>query len=246
MRPVRKLCQKAFQGVGANWLGQPRPDEGLKSFPRHALGHPLREAGQVIAEFLAAFAGLDEIPVGQLFRLGDLFRRQAGDGVEPRSLFFRSRSLLGVSRLLRRALLFGRRGLGLSLAPRVLHFCQCVLERLDESLRVSLEALLRQPDRVSPRERLERLRQCVGARHFGLVHKHRDHALAELERRFDLDANKIFRIFEAPPPRFTGHGQPIGTDKHQHHIAKADFILDHPNKVLPSPDAALDIHEQAF
>jgi hypothetical protein len=38
----------------------------------------------------------------------------------------------------------------------------------------------------------------------------------------------------------------MGTDQHQHHIAKADFILDYPNKVVPRPDAALDIHEQAF
>jgi hypothetical protein len=246
MRPVRKLCQKAFQGVGANWVGKPRPDKGLESAARHAQRHPLREAGEVIAKILDTVTGLDELPVGQLLRLGDLFRRKAGDGVEPRPLLFRPRRLVNLGGFFRRAPRFGGRGLGFGLVVRVLHFRECVFERLDQPLRVGLEPLLRQPDRISPRERLERLRQRLGARHFGLLHQNRNDPLAELERRFDLDADKILWIFEPGPPRFIGHGQPVGADQCKHHIAGADLLLDHPHKVLASPDAALDIHEQAF
>ena len=143
-----------------------------------------------------------------------------------------------------RALLRRCGGLGRRPAARLLHFCECVFERLDQPLRVGLESLLREPDRISPRERLEWLRQRLGARHFGLLHQHRNDPLAESERRFDLDADKILRIFETRPACFICHSEPIGTDQHEHRVAAPR--LDHPHKVLPRPDAALDIHEQAF
>jgi hypothetical protein len=71
-----------------------------------------------------------------------------------------------------------------------------------------------------------------------------DDPLAKFERRFDLDANEVLGIFEARPPRFIAHGQPIRTD--QHRVTGAHLLLEHPHKVLPRLDSALDIHEQAF
>jgi hypothetical protein len=246
MRAVGELSKKAFQGVRIGRPRKLRPDKGLESAARHAQRHPLREARQVIAKILDAVAALDELPVGQFFGLGDPFRRQAGDGVEPRPFLFRPHSLVGLSRLLGRALLRRCGGLGRRPAARLLHFCGCVFERLDQPLRVGLESLLREPDRISPRERLERLRQRLGARHFGLLHQNRNDPLAESERRFDLDADKILRIFETRPACFICHSEPIGTYQHEHRVTCADLLLDHPNKVQPRPDAALDIHKQAL
>jgi hypothetical protein len=102
---------------------------------------------------------------------------------------------------------------------------------------------VRQPDRLSLRERLERLRQCLSARHFGFRHKNRDDRLAVPQRRFDLDANKILRTVEAPSPRVIARGQPLWTDQHQHRVAASDLILNDLHKVSPRLDA-LDVHEQ--
>ena len=148
----------------------------------------------MIAEILDAFAVLDEVPIDQFFRLDNLFRRETGDGFEPRTLpspacsFYRPGGLLGG------APIRGSRGLGRGLASRFLHFGQRVFKRLDQPLRVSLEALLRHPYRVSPRQRLQRLRQRGGARHLGLLHEHRDDALPEPQPRLDLDPNEILRV----------------------------------------------------
>jgi hypothetical protein len=76
----------------------------------------------VIAKILDTVAAFDELPVGQLFCLGDLFRGQAGDGVEPRPLLFRPRRLVNLGGFFRRAPRFGRRGLGFGLVVRLLHF----------------------------------------------------------------------------------------------------------------------------
>jgi hypothetical protein len=47
-------------------------------------------------------------------------------------------------------------------------------------------------------------------------------------------------------PCYICYSQPMGADQHQHHIAGADFLLQHAHEVLPGADAALDIHKQAF
>jgi hypothetical protein len=246
MRALWELRQKASQGVSVRRPSQPRPDEGLESGPRHPLGHPLREAGQVIAEFLGTFAALDEVPVGQLLGLGDLFRRKPRDCVEPGSLLLRPRGFLGLGGFFRHVLRFGGRSFCFRVTLRGFRLGKRTLEGLNEPLRVRLETLLRQPDRISARERLQGFRQRVCARHLGLVHQHRNDVFAESQRRFDLDANEILWILQAPPPCFVFHGQPIVADQHQHRIASADLLLDHPHKILPRPNAALDIHEQVF
>ena len=115
--PFGNSARKPFRASGIDWPRTAPPRRGPQVWLRAMRSvTPCGKRARWSRKSWLPVAGLDEIPVGQLFRLGDLFRRQAGDGVEPRPLFFRPRSLLGVSRLLGRALLLGRCG-GLGRQP---------------------------------------------------------------------------------------------------------------------------------
>lgn len=132
--------------------------------------------------------------------LAILFRRRDCDGVKLHPLSYRPRDLLDFGRPLGGEL-FCRCGCRISdPATRLLHFRQRVFKHLDQPLHIGFEALVCQPDRVSPRERLERLGQSIGARHLGLLHQHRNYVLGEPERRFNFDANEIHTTIETPPP----------------------------------------------
>src|SRR5262249_48685866 len=141
---IRKLIEKAAQTREIGPGREPRPHQALQPRPCHALGHPVREPREVIAELLRALARLDEIPVGELLGLADLVSRQPGDCSEPRLLLVPARLLF------RLALRFGARICGgflslalllrarlagclrMRLAERFGLF-ECPLQRLDEA-----------------------------------------------------------------------------------------------------------------
>src|SRR5262245_53920454 len=86
-RSLRKLREESDELVERGRGAKPRPDQVLEPCPREPLGDAAGEAGEMIAEFLGGLARLDEVPVGELLRLGDLLGGQPGDCGEPR-LFF--------------------------------------------------------------------------------------------------------------------------------------------------------------
>ena len=79
------------------------------------------------------------------------------------------------------------------------------LKRLDQALAVGVEAVVAEPDRLPPRQRLERLGQRAFLRHARAVDKHGDDPDLTGQRSRDFDMDVIAGVVDArlahPRPR---------------------------------------------
>src|SRR5262249_28008762 len=149
MRAGRKLAQEIGELIQRGGGAERDPGQLLESRAREPLCHPSGEAGEMVAHIVRVLARLDEVPVGELLRLGDLVGRQPRHRGLPRLLSFRLGPLLGFALLLR---LPAR---GVLLAP-ALFILERLLDRLDEALRLRLEPLVSETHCVAAGERPER------------------------------------------------------------------------------------------
>ena len=74
MSAIGELGKESIERFNLRQLAQFLPEDCLEFRPRHAFGDALWESSQLIPKVLSAFALLDEIPIGKLFRLQNLFR----------------------------------------------------------------------------------------------------------------------------------------------------------------------------
>ena len=102
---------------------------------------------------------------------------------------------------------------------------------------------MRQPHRVTAGKRLQALGQIPRAGHFGVVHEHRNDALAQPQSRFDLDAHEIVLVVEPAASHFILGVKPIRPNHHEEDVALIDLILQHAHEIQPRLDT-VDIHEE--
>ena len=100
-------------------------------------------------------------------------------------------------------------------------------------------------DRLAAGERLEVVRQFIGARHDRAAHQHRHHADVALQGGAGLEADEVVGIIEPPASCGIGGRRPLVADDDDEHLAGTDRRLDRGDEIDPGLDS-LDIHEDAI
>jgi len=95
-------------------------------------------------------------------------------------------------------------------------------------------------DRVTVSKPGERGRQVGLAWHRGAVDEHWDHGETPLERCFNLDSNKVFRVVDSP--RCIDFPRPTWSDHGNNHVAPAKSRVDVFPKVV-TERYGINVHE---
>jgi hypothetical protein len=155
-------------------------------------------------------------------RRGTLFVSQT-----PRPLLFLALALL---------FRFGpARGLGLRL-PLRLNVVEALLYRLDQTLGVGAESLMRQTHCIPSCQWLQRCRQIFRPRHLRLADQNRNDALALVERRGDFDTHKIVRVIKAAIAVCVRRIDPTFADDGKHDVAFGHPFIEHTNEIKSGRD----------
>ena len=102
---------------------------------------------------------------------------------------------------------------------------------------------MREPHRITTRERPQRFRQLIGARHLCLANQHWDHALVLRQRAFNLDPDKVARVVQPPAAATIARVDPVPANHRNEHVALRDLIVQNADEVEPGLDA-VDVYKQ--